>query len=79
MRSVTGGQSLHAAWQLLCTEPCRPFGLSAWIVVFSSVQLFLSQVSSPSHSSCWLQHTLRHVKASEIQGSAESEPACLLS
>ena len=40
MRSVTGGQSLHAAWQLLCTEPCRPFGLSAWIVVFSSVQLF---------------------------------------
>ncbi len=42
---VTGGQSLHAVWQLLCTQPCRPFGLSAWIIVFSSVQLFLSQAS----------------------------------
>ncbi|CAK0779930.1 hypothetical protein CVIRNUC_004892 [Coccomyxa viridis] len=41
--TVTGGQSLHAAWQLLCQEPCRPFGLSAWIVVFSGVQLILSQ------------------------------------
>ena len=44
---VTGGQSLHAVWRLLCGETCRPFGLSAWIVVFSSVQLFLSQVGKP--------------------------------
>lgn len=44
---MTGGQSLHAAWQLLCQEPCRPFGLSAWIVVFSGVQLILSQVTLP--------------------------------
>ena len=46
---VTGGQSLHAVWKLLCGQHCRPFGLSAWIVVFSSVQLFLSQVSYTSH------------------------------
>ena len=46
MSRVTGGQSLQAAWHLLCREPCRPFGLSAWIIVFSSAQLILSQVTS---------------------------------
>lgn len=38
---------MHAVWGYLCHEPCKPFGLSAWIVVFAGLQLFLSQVRSP--------------------------------
>ena len=38
---------MHAVWGYLCHEPCKPFGLSAWIVVFAGLQLILSQVRSP--------------------------------
>lgn len=41
---ITAGKSMHAVWGYLCTEPCRPFGLSAWIVVFAGLQIILSQV-----------------------------------
>ena len=41
---ITAGKSMHAVWGYLCTEPCRPFGLSAWIVVFAALQIVLSQV-----------------------------------
>ena len=45
---ITAGKSMHAVWGYLCTEPCRPFGLSAWIVVFAGLQLILSQVGIPA-------------------------------
>ncbi len=41
---ITAGKSMHAVWGYLCTEPCKPFGLSAWIVVFAGLQILLSQV-----------------------------------
>ncbi|CAK0783413.1 hypothetical protein CVIRNUC_006612 [Coccomyxa viridis] len=40
---ITAGKSMHAVWNFACTEPCRPFGLSAWIVVFAALQILLSQ------------------------------------
>ncbi|KAK9826733.1 hypothetical protein WJX81_002553 [Elliptochloris bilobata] len=45
--TVTGGRSMHYVWQQLaccdtCTQ-CRPFGLSAWIIVFAAAQLILIQ------------------------------------
>jgi amino acid permease len=46
---VTGGQSMHAVYQLTCNQPCAPFGLSAWIVVFAAIQLLL--VQGPSFNS----------------------------
>ena len=42
---ITAGKSMHAIWNFACTEPCRPFGLSAWIVVFAALQILLSQVN----------------------------------
>ena len=42
---ITAGKSMHAVWNFACTEPCRPFGLSAWIVVFAALQILLSQVN----------------------------------
>ncbi|KAK9831658.1 hypothetical protein WJX74_004645 [Apatococcus lobatus] len=51
--SVTGGQSLKRFYEIVCTKHifnastgtlgCTAFGLSAWIVVFGAVQLFLAQ------------------------------------
>ena len=43
---ITAGKSMHAVWNFACTEPCRPFGLSAWIVVFAALQILLSQVTN---------------------------------
>lgn len=46
--TVTGGRSMHYVYQqLACCETCttcKPFGLSAWIVVFAAAQLVLTQV-----------------------------------
>jgi hypothetical protein len=42
---VTGGSSMLRVWQLYGNNDATPFGLSAWILVFFGLQLFLSQVS----------------------------------
>ena len=42
---VTGGSSMLRVWQLYGNNEATPFGLSAWILVFFGLQLFLSQVS----------------------------------
>jgi hypothetical protein len=43
---------MHYVWdQLACCETCtgcRPFGLSAWIVVFAAAQLVLTQARRPA-------------------------------
>ena len=48
--TVTGGRSMHYVYQqLACCETCttcKPFGLSAWIIVFAAAQLLLTQVRS---------------------------------
>ena len=41
---VTGGSSMLRIWQLYGDNEATPFGLSAWILVFFGLQLFLSQV-----------------------------------
>jgi amino acid permease len=45
--SVTGGQSLKFFYDIVCEKnalgQCTPFGLSAWIIVFSAVHFFLIQ------------------------------------
>ena len=57
--TVTGGRSMHYVYQqLACCETCttcKPFGLSAWIIVFAAAQLILTQVRLrvdyvPSHN-----------------------------
>lgn len=49
--TVTGGRSMHYVYQeLACCETCttcKPFGLSAWIIVFAAAQLVLTQVRLP--------------------------------
>jgi amino acid permease len=46
---VTGGSSMLRVWQLYGDNEATPFGLSAWILVFFGLQLFLSQVSHDLH------------------------------
>lgn len=55
--SVTGGSSLHNFYKIVCHKndmgECKAFGLSAWIVVFSAIHLFLIQVNAAAFgSSC---------------------------
>ena len=51
---------MHAVWAFYCHKPCPAFGLSAWIVVFAGIQLFLSQVRSIP--TLWNMHRMpRHV------------------
>ena len=50
---VTGGSSMLRVWQLYGDNDATPFGLSAWILVFFGLQLFLSQVTT----ACNAAHT----------------------
>jgi hypothetical protein len=52
---VTGGSSMLRVWQLYGDNEATPFGLSAWIIVFFGLQLFLSQVSRQ-----WLNPYAQH-------------------
>ena len=61
--TVTGGRSMHYVWDQLACCPgctgCRPFGLSAWIIVFAAAQLILTQARTPHRagtlSAIWLR------------------------
>jgi amino acid permease len=41
---VTGGKSMQYVYQQTCGTDCASFGLSAWIVVFASISMVLSQI-----------------------------------
>ena len=81
---ITAGKSMHAIWNFACTEPCRPFGLSAWIVVFAALQILLSQVtfqmkSALTSNAAPLQcHLERHSLMASFTRSL-SWPGCTLS
>jgi hypothetical protein len=70
------GKSLQAIWQLTCNKPCPSFGLSAWIVVFGGIQLFLSQVKHHSESLDFLMPSLHcngyHASAASALPAAHS-------
>lgn len=42
--NLTGGTAMKYVYQQTCSQPCRSFGLSAWIVVFAAIQLILAQI-----------------------------------
>lgn len=68
---VTGGSSMLRIWQLYGDNEATPFGLSAWILVFFGLQLFLSQVS------CNFRHYL-HLPGQAPGNMAAAGNSCLL-
>ncbi|KAK9862355.1 hypothetical protein WJX84_004726 [Apatococcus fuscideae] len=41
--TVNAGQALKAFYDIVCSSPCAPYGLSAWIVTFVGAQLIFMQ------------------------------------